>query len=110
MKILSCRAVILSESSLAVNSDSGLSAGSIEPVSDISSCGLDERRGIRIIDVFLDYMGQIVDFSEEGYPTIVRCVVVAHFLACVISLLSMRNWEVLFLAGFGRIAHLKLYK
>ena len=105
MQVLSTWAVVLSLACLNIDLDSWFSAVGVEPVGDVSACGFDEWSGEGVGDVLLDESGEVVDLSEEDYPAVVGCVVVAHLFECVVTLLFALNWQELLQVVLQRAAH-----
>lgn len=86
MKVLASWTVKLSFACLAINSYSGLSAATVEPIGNVSACSLDEGSGEGIGNIFLDDICEVVYLSEESDPAVVGSVVVAYLLAGEVSL------------------------
>ena len=96
MKIFASWTVELPFTCLTIHFNSGLSAAAVEPICDISACSFDEGSGKGIRNIFLDDICEVVYLSEESYPTVIGSIVVAYFLAGVVSLFGGWDGKVLF--------------
>ena len=91
MQVFASWAVKLPLPCLKVDLHSGLSTTTVKPVSNITSSSLNERSGERVRYIFLYDIGEVVNLSKEGDPTIISSIMIADLLQSVEPLLGRSN-------------------
>ena len=93
VKVSSHGAIIPKDVSFWINCFLWLKVLIIEPVRDVSAGSLNHGLSRFKMNVLLNELGEIIDFTVKAKPTVISCAMFGHLLRSVVIAKLVRSWQ-----------------